>query len=209
VLRAALCVALGGLALLTAWCHGVPIDRFSLLKLRGLMTAAFQDPARYNLTVRENVCLGDTEVPPDEARLVRAAELAGADPVVSRLPGGTSALLGHWLEGGHELSVGEWQRIALARTLWRDAWLVILDEPTSSMDAEAEARGAADQPPLLDGPPGRPDLRDGGRSRDRRRPPRGPHGAWGPVRAPLRAAGAALRLSAAASRPCTRPVPRG
>jgi ATP-binding cassette subfamily B protein len=125
---------------------GVPIDRFSLLKLRGLMTVAFQDPARYNLTVRENVCLGDTGVPPDEARLVRAAELAGAGPVISRLPGGYSALLGHWLEGGHELSVGEWQRIALARTLWRDAWLVILDEPTSSMDAEAEARFWEDPP---------------------------------------------------------------
>ena len=55
-------------------------------------------------------------------------------------PEGPSALLGHWLEGGQELSVGEWQRIALARTFWRDAWLVILDEPTSSMDAEAEAR---------------------------------------------------------------------
>ncbi len=122
------------------WLDGVAIDRLPLAKLRGLMTVAFQDPARYNLTVRENVRLGEAEAPADEARLGRAIELAGAAPLVSRLPGGPSALLGHWLEGGHELSVGEWQRIALARTFWRDAWLVILDEPTSSMDAEAEAR---------------------------------------------------------------------
>jgi ATP-binding cassette subfamily B protein len=122
------------------WLDGVAIDRLPLAKLRGLMTVAFQDPARYNLTVRENVRLGNAESPSDDARLERAVRLAGAEPLVSRLPGGYSALLGHWLEGGHELSVGEWQRIALARTFWRDAWLVILDEPTSSMDAEAEAR---------------------------------------------------------------------
>jgi ATP-binding cassette subfamily B protein len=121
------------------WLDGVAIDRLPLAKLRGLVTVAFQDPARYNLTVRENVRLGDAEAPSDDARLERAVRLAGASPLVSRL-GGHSALLGHWLEGGHELSVGEWQRIALARTFWRDAWLVILDEPTSSMDAEAEAR---------------------------------------------------------------------
>jgi len=112
---------------------------------------AFQDPARFNLTVRENVTLGDTQAPADEARLARAAGLAGAQPVIERLPGGYEALLGHWLEGGHELSVGEWQRIALARTLWRDAWLVILDEPTSAMDAETEARFWEELRPALHG----------------------------------------------------------
>jgi ATP-binding cassette subfamily B protein len=119
---------------------GTPIDRFELRALRGLVTAAFQDHARFNLTVRENVVLGDVGAPSDEARLERAVRLSGAQPVVSRLPGGYEALLGHWLEGGHELSVGEWQRVALARTMWREAWLVVLDEPTSAMDAEAEAQ---------------------------------------------------------------------
>ena len=71
--------------------------------------------------------------------------------MIDRLPGGYAALLGHWLEGGHELSVGEWQRIALARTLWRDAWLVILDEPTSSMDAEAGGRFWEELRPALEG----------------------------------------------------------
>ena len=56
---------------------GVPIDRFEVRKLRRLVTAAFQDHARYNLTVRENVVLGDVEAPVDEARLERAARLAG------------------------------------------------------------------------------------------------------------------------------------
>lgn len=130
---------------------GVPIDRFEVRKLRRLVTAAFQDHARFNLTVRENVVLGDVEAPMDEARLGRAARLAGATPVIDRLPGGYAALLGHWLEGGHELSVGEWQRIALARTLWRDAWLVILDEPTSAMDSEAEGRFWEGLRPALEG----------------------------------------------------------
>jgi len=130
---------------------GVPIDRFEVGKLRRLMTVAFQDSARFNLTVRENVVLGDVDAPADEARLARAARLAGATPVIDRLSGGYEALLGHWLEGGHELSVGEWQRIALARTLWRDAWLVILDEPTSAMDPEAEARFWEELRPALDG----------------------------------------------------------
>jgi ATP-binding cassette subfamily B protein len=130
------------------WLDGVAIDRLPLAKLRGLMAVAFQDPAHYNLTVQENVRLGDAAAPLDEARLGRAVRLAGAEALITRL-GGQSALLGHWLEGGHELSVGEWQRIALARTFWRDAWLVILDEPTSSMDAEAEARFWAELRPAL------------------------------------------------------------
>jgi ATP-binding cassette subfamily B protein len=71
--------------------------------------------------------------------------------VIDRLSGGYDTLLGHWLEGGHELSVGEWQRIALARTLWRDAWLLILDEPTSAMDPEAEARFWEELRPALQG----------------------------------------------------------
>ena len=130
---------------------GVPINQLEVGELRRLMTVAFQDSARYNLTVRENITLGDLQAAPDENRLARATRLAGAASVIERLPGGYQALLGHWLEGGYELSAGEWQRVALARTLWRDTWLVILDEPTSAMDAEAEARFWEDLRPELRG----------------------------------------------------------
>ena len=130
---------------------GVPLSELPLSKLRRLITVAFQDPARYHLTLRENVWLGDVSRPIDAARLLRALEVSGAARVAAGLPKGVDTSLGHWLEGGHELSVGEWQRVALARALWRDAWLVILDEPTSPMDPEAEERFWTELRPALSG----------------------------------------------------------
>ena len=72
-------------------------------------------------------------------RIQEAAAAAGADGPVARLPHGYDTLLGTWFEGGTDLSVGEWQRIALARAFLRQAPIVILDEPTSAMDSWAEA----------------------------------------------------------------------
>jgi ATP-binding cassette subfamily B protein len=135
----------------TVTLDGVPLTELPLSKLRRLLTVAFQDPARYHLTLRENVWLGDVSQPNDDTRLLRALEVSGAARVAAGLPKGVDTSLGHWLEGGHELSVGEWQRVALARALWRDAWLVILDEPTSPMDPEAEERFWAELRPALSG----------------------------------------------------------
>lgn len=97
----------------------------------------FQDPVHYHATVRENIAFGDLEAASDQARLLEAAADAGAMEPIGRLPGGLEAQLGKWF-GGAELSGGEWQRIALARAFFRRASLVILDEPTSSMDSWAE-----------------------------------------------------------------------
>ncbi len=72
-------------------------------------------------------------------RVIAAAVASGADEVISRLPQGYDALLGKWFDGGHELSLGEWQRIALARGFLREAPILLLDEPTSAMDSWAEA----------------------------------------------------------------------
>ncbi len=130
---------------------GVPLPDLPLARLRRLITLAFQDPARYHLTLRENVWLGDVSRPVEDPRLARALALSGAARVVDGLPKGVDTSLGYWLEGGHELSVGEWQRVALARALWRDAWLVILDEPTSAMDPEAEERFWRELRPALEG----------------------------------------------------------
>jgi len=74
-----------------------------------------------------------------KAGIVAAAVAAGADGPVARLPRGYETVLGTWFEGGTDLSVGEWQRIALARAFYRRAPVVVLDEPTSAMDSWAEA----------------------------------------------------------------------
>ena len=71
-------------------------------------------------------------------KIEAAAVAAGADMPVARLPRGYDTVLGTWFEGGTDLSVGEWQRIALARAFYRRAPVVVLDEPTSAMDSWAE-----------------------------------------------------------------------
>ena len=105
--------------------------------LRRRITVLFQDPVHYYASVRENIAFGDLDGLADQARVQQAAQDAGALEPIGRLPDGFEALLGK-LFGGAELSGGEWQRIALARAFFRQASLVILDEPTSSMDSWAE-----------------------------------------------------------------------
>ncbi|MDD1689063.1 MAG: ABC transporter ATP-binding protein/permease [Methanoregula sp.] len=99
----------------------------------------FQDFVRYQFTVGENIWVGDVTRPRDTPGIGEAAHKAAADPVVRKLADGLDTQLGRLFAGGHDLSTGEWQKIALARTFFRDADLVILDEPASSLDALAEA----------------------------------------------------------------------
>ncbi|MCU0489192.1 MAG: ATP-binding cassette domain-containing protein, partial [Anaerolineales bacterium] len=102
-----------------------------------------QQPIQYNATASENISLGDLNLQATEEQIQAAAEAAGADEPILRLPQGYATLLGKWFEGGADLSVGEWQRLALARAFLRQARLVILDEPTSAMDPWAEAEWLA------------------------------------------------------------------
>jgi ATP-binding cassette, subfamily B, bacterial len=102
-------------------------------------TILFQDFVRYHFSARENIWMGDTSLPLSSPRIEEAARNAAADGVIGRLSEGYSSLLGRHFTGGHELSSGEWQKVALARAFFRDAELVILDEPASSLDALAEA----------------------------------------------------------------------
>jgi ATP-binding cassette, subfamily B, bacterial len=92
------------------------------------MSVIFQDFVRYELTVGENIGLGDLEALGDEDRLLQAAARAGAPSLVPALPDGLETALGRQF-GGRELSEGEWQKLALARSLLRDADLLVLDEP--------------------------------------------------------------------------------
>lgn len=107
--------------------------------LRRLITVLFQQPSHYNATVRENVSYGDPELQASDAEVEEAIRAAGAEEIVARLPQQEQTLLGRWFAGGVELSVGEWQRIALARAFLRRAPIIILDEPTSALDPWAEA----------------------------------------------------------------------
>ncbi len=102
-------------------------------------TVLFQDFVRYHLSARENIWIGDVSLPSDTPRVEDAARQAAADGVIGKLPDTYSSLLGKLFSGGQELSTGERQKIALARAFFRDAEIVILDEPASSLDALAEA----------------------------------------------------------------------
>ena len=107
--------------------------------LRRLITVLFQQPFHYNTTVRENILYGDLNVEPGDPQIESAIRAAGAEQTILRLPQKGQTLLGRWFAGGTELSVGEWQRIALARAFLRQAPIIILDEPTSALDPWAEA----------------------------------------------------------------------
>ncbi|MBK7907239.1 MAG: ABC transporter ATP-binding protein [Gemmatimonadetes bacterium] len=107
--------------------------------LRERIGVLFQDFATYELTVRENVRMGRPGAVEDDARVQKALRDARAEGLVSKLPSGLDSRTGRLFEGGHDLSGGEWQRLALARIMYRDADVWILDEPTSALDPEAEA----------------------------------------------------------------------
>lgn len=117
---------------------GTDLRRFRQAEVRRRIAVLFQFPMRFQLPAAENIALGDLDVEPTPATLRRAAEAAGADSFLDRLPSGFQTILGRWFSTGSELSGGEWQRVALARAFYRRAPLVILDEPTSFMDSWAE-----------------------------------------------------------------------
>ena len=117
---------------------GVDLRQFETKALRREIAIIFQDYAHYQLTAQENIWLGNTALPLDPERVIAAARRSGADNVISMLPHGYDTVLGKWFEDGEELSIGEWQKVALARAFMREAQIIVLDEPTSSMDAKAE-----------------------------------------------------------------------
>ena len=100
--------------------------------LRSRIGVLFQDYASYELSVRENVQMGRPGQLDDDKRVLAALEDARSDWLLRKMPKGLDAKVGRLFEGGHDLSGGEWQRLALARIMYRDADVWILDEPTSS-----------------------------------------------------------------------------
>jgi len=119
---------------------GLDLERWDGETLRRRIAVIFQDFARYQMMVGENVGAGDVEQFADEARRREAAEKGMAAPFIDRMPDGYETQLGRWFKGGRELSGGQWQKIALSRAFMRNrADILVLDEPTAAMDAAAEA----------------------------------------------------------------------
>ncbi len=118
---------------------GVNVKDMDPHHLRSRIGVLFQDYANYELTVRENVMMGWPYKPPDDEQIRKALKDAHSEWLLKKMPQGLDAKVGRLFEGGHDLSGGEWQRLALARIMYRSADIWILDEPTSSLDPEAEA----------------------------------------------------------------------
>ncbi len=107
--------------------------------VRAQIAPVFQDFSRYMLTIRQAVGLGDVNRLSDEGAIRRAVDDVGLGGVVTSLPDGLDTRLGKAFSGGTDLSIGQWQRLAIARALFRDAPVVVLDEPSASLDPRAEA----------------------------------------------------------------------
>jgi ATP-binding cassette subfamily B protein len=117
---------------------GIDLRHFETKALRKEISVIFQDYVKYHLTAQENIWLGNILVPSGHKSIETAAQHAGADDLITKLPKGYETILGKWFKDGEELSIGEWQKIALARAFMRDAQIIVLDEPTSSLDVKTE-----------------------------------------------------------------------
>ena len=118
---------------------GVNVKDIEPTALRSRIGVLFQDYASYELSVRENVMMGRPDILADDERVLKALKDSRSEWLVNKMSKGLDSKVGRLFEGGHDLSGGEWQRLALARIMYRDADIWILDEPTSSLDPEAEA----------------------------------------------------------------------
>lgn len=118
---------------------GVSLKDMSPDELRNRIGVLFQDYATYELSVRENIMMGRPNGTTDDAQVIKALQDSRSEWLVKKMPKGLDSKVGRLFEGGHDLSGGEWQRLALARIMYRNADIWILDEPTASLDPEAEA----------------------------------------------------------------------
>ncbi|OIP04892.1 MAG: hypothetical protein AUJ97_02125 [Bacteroidetes bacterium CG2_30_32_10] len=102
------------------------------------MSVVFQDYVLFNMTAKENIWFGDIKSPMDDYKIKIAAQNSNIDSIIANLPNGYNTTLGKLFDNSEELSIGEWQKIVLAKAFYRNSQIIILDEPTSSLDAKTE-----------------------------------------------------------------------
>ncbi len=117
---------------------GYDLSCYDLHALRREIGVIFQDFVKYQMSLGDNIGVGNVWEKENTARIVQSARQSLADGVVSRMPNGLDQILGRQFATGVELSGGEWQKVALGRAYMRDAQLVILDEPTAALDPQSE-----------------------------------------------------------------------
>jgi ATP-binding cassette, subfamily B, bacterial len=117
---------------------GRDIRDYDIEVLRRSVGVIFQDYVTYYMTLHENIGVGRIDDIENLELVEQAAGKSGANTLITKLPSGYQTMLGRWFKDGFQLSGGEWQKVALARAFMRDAPILILDEPTSSLDAQAE-----------------------------------------------------------------------
>jgi ATP-binding cassette subfamily B protein len=118
---------------------GIDLREMDPEEYRRRIAVVFQDYTQYGLPASDNIGFGDVAQLDRRDRIEAAAHDAGVDEALARLPHGYDTVLGRYFPEGEELSIGEWQKVALARAFFSKADILIADEPTSSLDAEAEA----------------------------------------------------------------------
>lgn len=117
---------------------GRDVKEYELSELRSQVGVIFQDYATYYMSAQSNIGVGQLNQLENLEAIKQSAAKSGANAVIEKLPEGYDTMLGRWFNEGTQLSGGEWQKIALARAFIRDARILVLDEPTSSLDARAE-----------------------------------------------------------------------
>ncbi|UOB80824.1 ABC transporter ATP-binding protein/permease [Bacillus sp. ZJS3] len=118
--------------------NGMSLNKIDLNKYFKKMSVLFQDFNRFEFTVRENIGFGNLEDLADTEKLKEVIKRVGLENYIKSLPNQYDSRLGRFFDGGNELSGGQWQKIAIARCLFRECDLIVLDEPTSALDPKSE-----------------------------------------------------------------------
>ncbi|MEH7538111.1 ATP-binding cassette domain-containing protein, partial [Bacillus toyonensis] len=118
--------------------NGMPLNKIDLNKYFKKISVLFQDFNRFEFTVRENIGFGNLEELANTEKLKEVIKRVGLENHIKSLPNQHDSRLGRFFDGGNELSGGQWQKIAIARCLFRECDLIVLDEPTSALDPKSE-----------------------------------------------------------------------
>jgi ATP-binding cassette subfamily B protein len=118
--------------------NGSNIKNFSSFEYQKQICAVFQDFGKYNVSVADNIRFGDIHQDRSHEEIMEAAKNSGADLFIDKFPAGYESIMGRIFEDGHEVSIGQWQKLAIARAFFSKSRFVVLDEATSALDATAE-----------------------------------------------------------------------